>query len=351
MKFSPGDWSKALFEATNTGAIHEVQCLGDFGEVTAAEVMCRAQKWATQFTVVIGTTGAVKNSNQATDMTPGSGVVVQLYSNIYGVLTAGHVLRRGDNTRDNAGVAVLAPSSHRKRGEDIMAIDLSPRTCTVAGFDNQTKDGPDIAIIPLKSGEMSTLEKWGVIAYNLSMEQWSDENKAKLQQMNPWLVSIINGVRCEASQIVHKNTDGTRGSLAIVATNTRVKVTREKDGYDYLELPSKTTEHSYPTHWNEALPGTAAAEIEDLHDKGVTRKAWGGTSGAGVWNLAIGTTQRGLPDGRVFGELAGICFYANWDKGSIIAHGTKSITKIAENHIEKKRYATIARRRCQNTQA
>ena len=335
LKFSPDDWSKALFEAANTGAMHEVQSLGDFGEETAAEVMGSAQKWATQFTVVIGTTGTVKNSKQATDMTPGSGVVVQLHSNIYGVLTAGHVLRRGDNARNNAGVTVLAPSSHGKPGEDIMAIDLSPRPCTVTGFDNQIEDGPDIAIIPLTSGEMSILDKWGIIAYNLTKERWPDENRAKLERMNPWRISIINGVRCEASKIVYGNTDGTRGSLAIVATNTLVEVSKEKDGYDYLELPSETTEHSYPTHWKETLPGTAAEEIEYLHDKGVTSRAWGGISGAGVWNLAIGTTQSGLPNGRVFGELAGICFYANPDKGCIIAHGTKSITKIAENHIEK----------------
>ena len=57
--------------------------------------------------------------------------------------------------------------------------------------------------------------------------------------------------------------------------------------------------------------------------------------GDGVWNLVIGTTQSGLPEGRLLGALAGICFYANPKKGCIIAHGTKSITKIAANHIEK----------------
>ena len=335
MNFDPGDWSKTLLQEAKTGAIDEVQNFFDYGKVTAEKVMEKAQEWASRFTVVIGTTGTAKTSKQATDITPGSGVIVQLHSNEYGVLTAGHVLRRGDNSRENAGVTVLAPSSHRKRGEDIMAIDLSPRTCTVAGFDNQTEDGPDIAIIPLTSGEMSTLEKWGVIAYNLSKERWSDEDKAKLKQMDPWLVSIINGVRYEVSQIVHKNTDGTRGSLAIVATNTRVEVTGEKNGYDYLELPSETTEHSYPTHWKEALPGTAKEEIEDLYKMGVTREVWGGISGAGVWNLVIGTTQSGLPEGNLLGALAGICFYANPAKGSIIAHGTKSIKKIAENHIEQ----------------
>ena len=335
MIFGPGDWSKTLIEASKTGVIGDVRIFCDYDKLTAAKVIGKAQEWASRFTVVIGTTGTVKNSIQAKDITPGSGVIIQLDSNKYGVLTAGHVLKRDDNTRDNAGVTVLAPSSHRKRGEDIMAIDLSPRTCTVVGLNNETEDGPDIAIIPLKSGEMSTLEKWGVIAYNLSKERWSDEDKAMLRQMNPWLVSIINGVQCEVSQIVDENTDGTRGSLAIVATNTRVEVTRERNGYDYLELPSDTTEHSYPTHWKEPLLGTTEEEIEVLFKKGVTRQVWGGISGAGVWNLAIGTTQRGLPDGRVFGELAGICFYANPEKGCIIAHGTKSIKTIAENHIEQ----------------
>ena len=121
----------------------------------------------------------------------------------------------------------------------------------------------------------------------------------------------------------------------MMTTNTRVEVARERDDRDYLELPSEITEYSHPTHWTESLPGTAAAEIENLHGEGVSRRAWGGTSGAGVWNLAVGSTQKGLPDGTVLGELAGICFYANLDKGCVIAHGTKSIAGIATRHVEK----------------
>ena len=52
-------------------------------------------------------------------------------------------------------------------------------------------------------------------------------------------------------------------------------------------------------------------------------------SGAGVWNL-----ESGQPEGGVLGELAGICFYANPEKGCIIAHGPKSIRKIAAKHFE-----------------
>ena len=333
MKYSPGKWSEALVEVAKTPGVEH--SFVDYGKDTAAEVMAMAQQWVTRFTVVIGTTGMVRNSKQAKDITPGSGVVVRLDANTFGVLTAAHVLRRSDNTKDNVAVTVLAPPADPNRAGDTLAIDLSPRPCTVVGFDNETAEGPDIAIIPLDIGEMGTLERWGIVAYNLSKERWSDEDKAKLREMNPWLFSIINGVRCEASQIVFGHTHGRRGSLAIVATNTQVPVAKERDAYDYLELPSETTVHSYPTHWQEELPGTAAAEIEELHDEGVTRRVWGGTSGAGAWNLAVGTTPNGLPNGKVFAELTGICFYANPDKGCIIAHGTESIKKIVATHIEK----------------
>ena len=318
--------------------------LGDYGKETAAEVMATAQEWVSRFTVVIGTAGMAKDSKDVRDITPGSGVLVQLNGHMYGVLTAGHVLRRGDNTKNGASVTIFAPPRSRKQGEDVMRIAISSRPCTVDGFDNESEEGPDIAIFPLADEEWKTLNGWGMVAYNLDKDRWAEEDKAELMKMKPWILSIINGVRLEASRIVYGHTDGNRGSLAIVATNTRVEVVADRGNYDYLELPSETTEHSYPTHWKNELPGTAAKEIEDLHDEGVTRKVWGGTSGAGVWNLIVGTAESGLPNGRVLAELAGICFYANPDRGCIIAHGTKSIANIAVRHVEKEalRYHTKA---------
>ena len=151
---------------------------------------------------------------------------------------------------------------------------------------------------------------------------------------NSWLISVINGVRCEASQILYGQTDGEDMILATTTTTTITNFAREKDGYDYLELPLEFTEDSYPIWWRDDLPGAATDEIDELQREGVTRRVWGGTSGAGVWNLAIGRTQSGSPDGTVLVELAGICFYADQRKGCIIAHGTKSIGKIAARHIE-----------------
>ena len=342
MKFNPGNWSEALIDGAKGRIGGGERDLGDFGPTTAAKVMATAQEWVSRYTVVIGTAGLAEEPKCVQDIRPGSGVLVRFNSHMFGVLTAGHVLRRGENTKNGASVTIFAPPRSQSRGEDVMGIALSSRPCTVDGFYNESEEGPDIAVIPLTNEEWRTLNRWGMVAYNFEKERWRNEEKEELTKMNPWLLSIINGVRFEASQIVYGHTDGNRGSLAIVATNTRVKVLSDRGDYDYLELPSETTKHSYPTHWMNELPGTAQKEIEDLHNEGVTRRVWAGTSGAGVWNLVVGTTPDGLPNGRVLAELAGICFYANPNKGCIVAHGTRSIEKIAARHkeLEAVRYHT-----------
>ena len=342
MRFSPGKWSEALTDEAKGRSVTVEHNFADYGEEMAAEVMAKAQEWVSRFTVVIGTAGMAKDSNDVRDITPGSGVLVQLNRYMYGVLTAGHVLRRGDNTKNGASVTIFAPPISMKQGKPFMPLALSSRPCTVDGFDNESEEGPDIAIIPLADEEWRILDGRGMVAYNLGKDRWAEEDREELLKMNRWTLSIINGVRLEASRIVNSYADGNRESLAIMATNTRVEIVGDRGNYDYLELPSKTTEHSYPTHWKNELPRTAVKEIEDLYDEGVTRKVWGGTSGAGVWNLVLGTAESGLPNGRVLAELAGICFYANPDKGCVIAHGTKSIANIAARHVEKEalRYHT-----------
>ena len=83
------------------------------------------------------------------------------------------------------------------------------------------------------------------------------------------------------------------------------------------------------------------AEIEELRDRGVTDEAWSGASGAGDWNTFIEANADGTPDGIVLAQLAEICFYANLDKGCIIAHGAKSIQRIAGMHEERPWSETI----------
>ena len=335
LKFSPGEWSEELFKYAKTGAVGVEQSLGDYGNEVANDVMEAGQKWVSSFTVVIGTAGGASNGRVVRDLVPATGVLVRLKGDMYGILTAAHVLKRGDNTRVRAGVTVLVPPMDRNWESDVRGIELDPRPCTVVGFDNESDDGPDIAIVPLALAEWRNLERLGMVAYNLDKKRWSDEEKKRLVATNPWVLSIVNGVRYKASEIISRHTNGNRESLAIMALNTRVEVVRERDGYDYLDLPLDLTEHSYPTHWANELPRTAAEEIEELDQKGITRRAWGGISGAGVWNLVIGTNDDSLPEGTVLAELAGICFYANPKKGCIIAHGTESISKIAISHAEQ----------------
>ena len=333
MKFSPGLWSERLLGGAITQPNCEVQNLGDFDEETAAQVMAAAQERVSRFTVVIGNAGVAGDCIDLRCLNPGTGVLVQLDDDVFGVLTAGHVLKRGNNTKSDTSVSIFVPSRRLRQGGDVMRIDLPSRRCTTDGFNNDSEEGPDIAIIPLSNDEWNVLNSWGMVAYNLAKVRWSEGEEAHIEKMNPWMISIINGIRFEASRIIHGHTDGSRGSLAIIATNTQVNVTAERLGHDYLELPSETTKYSRPTQWRNGLPGTAVMEIEDLHGKGVTHRVWSGTSGAGVWNIAVGTTDSGLPNGKVLMELAGICFFANPDKGCVIAHGSKSIAKIAAEHV------------------
>ena len=335
MKFSPGEWSERLHEGFATGAVEPEHSLGTVGTEAAASVMEAAQEWVSRFTVVIGTSEEVRLSKRAQDIAPGSGVLVKFGDDLFGVLTAAHVLNRGNNSCKSAEVALLAQPWDRTSQGEVMALNLRSRPCTTQGFNNTSEAGPDIAIIPLASHEWNVLEAWGMVAYNLDRERWSDTDKAQIGKMNPWVLSIINGVRCEASEILYSHTDGKTGSLATMATNTRIEAAEERDGYDYLELPAEVTEYSRPTHWRHDPPGTAAQEIEQLLEEGVTRRVWAGTSGAGVWNLVIGANESALPDGSVLAELAGICFFAHAGKGRIIAHGTKSIAKIVASHLEE----------------
>ena len=332
---SPGKWSEPLIELAKGSKDATLQSGGHYGEEATKKVLLAVQDWVTKFTVSIGVLEPKGNGQELRDLRLGSGVVVRLRGDMHGVLTAAHVLNRKGNTPQATGATVLFPSMNPDRLMRNATISLKRRACTVVGFHNTSEEGPDIAIIPLTNSEWSIFNKAGMVAYNLDKERWSDADKAKIPAMRPWFLSVISGVRNRASQTVQGYRGEDTKSIVLTTTNTFVDVAAERDGYDYLELPSEVTEFSYPAHWRRELPGTAAEEIAKLNDEGVTDEVWGGTSGAGVWNLAIGTNEDGIPSGVVHGELAGICYYAHPEKGCMIAHGTTSIEKIASAHAEK----------------
>ena len=122
MKFSPGQWSEKLFDRANIRAVDSIQSLGDFGPELAAEVMATAQDWVSSFTVVVGTSGIEKNCRQVRSMTPATGVIVRLHGDMYGVLTAGHVLNRGENTSKSAAMTILAPPKDQNRRKNVTGI-------------------------------------------------------------------------------------------------------------------------------------------------------------------------------------------------------------------------------------
>ena len=334
MKFGPGKWIEKLLDDAETKAIGLEHTLGAYGEDASNAVLQKAQEWVSSFTVAIGTTGKVTSEIAPQDMNPGSGVIVRIRGNTHGILTAAHVLNRPGNTKETAGVTVVARTQDWDHGGKMLRLKIAPRPYTVDGYDNETDEGPDIAIIPLTNGEWRNLNDWGMVAYNIDKRRWSTEDRTVVRGIKPCVISIVHGVRCEASQILTDHGGGEKLKLAMTASNTGVQAAGKRKGYDYLELPSEISEASYPTNWKNGLNRDVADEIDELYEEGVTRRVWGGVSGAGVWNVAVATNSNGFPNGRVFAELTGICFFANAEKGCIIAHGPESIRRIALKHIE-----------------
>ena len=332
MQRGPGEWYKQFVTEGKKDLTGSEDTLASFGEDISNKVLESAQVHVSSFSVIITTMGKEHGRKPLENMRPASGVIVQIRDQMYGILTAAHVLRRSKNTRDRAEVTLLASSRGWDHRGVLVSIPLSPRPFTSVGFHNDSEEGPDLAIIPLKSAEWRRLNNRGMVAYNLRKQRFSENDVAGIGGPITRCVSIIDGVNYKASQIVRSHTDGEDVRLTMMASDTRVQDHATRGGYDYLELPSKTTENSYPACWKKELPGTAAEEIEELREIGVTQEVWSGVSGAGVWNLAIAANADGKPYGRVLAELAGICFYANPDKGCIIAHGDKSIQKIAAMH-------------------
>ena len=330
----PGNWSDWVFDGADAS---QIRTSADYGRDFSNKGLNAAQNLLARHTVLIGPERMKADMAARLNISPATGVLVQLCGDVYGVLTAAHVLRIDKNNKEDAASFTILglPDPTKQSDTGGVGLRLPDVQCTVDGFNNITEGGPDIAVIPLWKEKWEILEGQGMKAYDLDRARWTDEEKAEFRMMTPWAVSVILGARAEASRIVRRNTKSERSAQVLMATNTRVDDPEKRGEYDYLQLPSEVTEHSHPTHWRQEPPGTAAQEIERLHRKGVTEDAWGGTSGSGVWNVVVGMTPDGRPNGRVGAELAGICFYASAEKGCIIAHGGKSIRTIAERHLTR----------------
>ena len=328
----PGKWCEPLLEIAKSSKDGSVESIGHYGPEVTTKVLMAAQDWVTKFTVSLGVIDTGGGVERFRNSLLGSGVAVRFQGHRHGVLTAGHVLNREGHTPLAVGTTVVFPSMKRDQLLRDGSINLTPRPCTAFGFDNESEEGPDIAILPLTDREWSAFDRAGMVAYNLDKERWSASDKKRIGAMNPCFLSVISGMRNSASQIVQDYRDEDTKSIVVTTSDTTVNVAAERDGFDYLELPSQATKFSHPTRWRSEMPIEASEKVEKLVHERVTPDVWSGISGAGVWNLAIGTDKESMPNGEAIGELAGICFYASPEKGCIIAHGTKSIGKIAATH-------------------
>ena len=343
MRFNPAKSSYSLFEQGRSGLLMPPSAVRGHMNKVAIAVTQEAQKRVSRFTVAIGTLGPSQNSTDIDKISPGSGVIVELHNDMHAILTAAHVLRRGKNTPDRVEISLIVPPRKRNVDQNAHFINLQSRPCTIDGFYNETKEGADIAMIPLSGREWEILDARGMVAYNLNRERWSDKDRAAISEMDSWLLSVIHGARFMESKVIHDRVEHELGTIVMMTTDTRIDVVRKRGGYDYMELPANTRKLTLPTHWEMELPGTVVEEISELQEQGVTQRVWSGTSGAGVWNLAIGMDQNGMPTGDTWGELAGICFFANPDHESIIAHGSESIRAIADLHMKDEVFRQYAK--------
>lgn len=194
MKTGPGKWSDWLF-ADLPGS--QPPSFMDFGEEMSSAVLMAAQDWVAQYTVLVGPDRMEEDIATGRNISPASGVLIRLCGDVYGVLTAAHVLQLGDdNTKDAASVTILAPP--KPPGQSGGGMRLPARRCTVDGFGNKTEHGPDIAVIPLWKEEWETLKGygWEKSAYDLDRVRWPDDEKTEFRKMKKrWAVSVILGAR------------------------------------------------------------------------------------------------------------------------------------------------------------
>lgn len=335
MQHDPGDWYKQYATKGKEDLTGTEDARADYEKETIFALRNKAQDHVASFSVTLTTTGQEHGSKPLKNLNPGSGVLVQVHDRLHGVLTAAHVLRRSGNTRDATEITVIA--TPRGWGDHLFPIPLSSRRILAHGFLNESEEGPDLAIVPLTSAEWRSLNIRGMVAYNLRKQHLSVDDVDRLGDPTR-LISIIHGCSYKASRIVRNYTDSNDVRLTMQTMDTRVKQRATRGGYDYLELPAVIPEDAYPAQWIPAagrdIPGKAKEEIDKLRkSEGVTQEVWAGISGAGVWNVAVGSDTNGKPNGKVLAKLAGICFYANPNKGCIIAHGDRSIEKIAAEYI------------------
>ena len=117
--------------------------------------------------------------------------------------------------------------------------------------------------------------------------------------------------------------------MALTCVQSEIWDDGEKGNEDYVVLAAEWTGQSLPTRWDGKSTEQELAALRELDKEPVTRPAWGGMSGSGFWNVKMYTNQHGELNGEYLAVLAGVCFYADPNRGVLRGHGIKSIDGIA----------------------
>lgn len=342
-KTGSGDWYKQLTPAgmqdLTDADSPEALALGKGGPLVE-EAQRLAQDRVSSFTMFLFSEADFGGSDPLGRMRPASGVLVRV-NGMHGILTAAHVLRRDNNTPQSVEVTVSGVAKgcnkHERGKERLVPVTLTPRRVIAEGFWNKWEQGPDLAILPIYPAEMEQFknQRQGLVAYNLQKEHLTREVVAGLRPSVRFF-ALVDGFGNAATRTVRKHTHpkgaGQDLRMTRMAFFTQIHEDEacQRDGHDYLDIPAVLEDTAPPAQWEYKLPGRAAEEIEvERRRAGAAQEMWAGMSGAGVWKIAMKIDAEGRPTGEPLAELAGIVFYAQEEKGCLIAHGSGSIERMA----------------------
>ena len=299
-----------------------------FSEEEIHDVVNEVRRQLTRHCVLLGDPKGLRNGGNPQTLAAGTGTFAKNWRGDYGIITAAHVLRRHDNTAEGGEIAIVCPSEEGG-AEDVLARYDRWRWRT-RGFENTGRDGPDIAWIPLTAGDVKLLRtEGGKTPHPIGWDR-EEERREETRQRDGYPVSVALGARQAATDIRDEQAEKA-GAMKMSLTCVHSEIWDDGDtgDEDYVVLEAEWTGQSLPARWDGKSTEQELAALQALDREPVTRRAWAGMSGGGFWNVKMYTNQHGELTGEYMAVLAGVCFYADADRGVLRGHGTRSIDGIA----------------------
>ena len=319
-------WVRERARKASAMGMEVVAGMTDGERETIEKVMMACREWTARYVVLIGELDQIRAGGSLRAMEAGSGVVAKNWKEEWGVITAAHVLRKRGNDRYAGSVGIIAVQNEEGVGETEV-VEWMGKWRTI-GFENKEETGPDLAWIPLNDVQAHILRKEGKLAHAVGLSQLAEEDDQETNEEG-WLVSVITGATADTSDVITKHR-GIAGTVSIGAKVVQTSIYHDgrRGGYDYVVAPVEKTNNAIDTRWMGTMPEETKVELDERDEGEVSRRIWGGISGAGMWNLRVKADADGQPTNVAVGTLAGICYYADGNRGVLVGHGIDSITKL-----------------------